>query len=312
MKIPFNKYRHGKLYRRVRGLVKSIPYEVRLADGDKWSNYFGNFEGQRYGYFDTYNCWNFAGIESLETQLEWLYKNGKMPAETIEWLTKSGYIDEDGDFYLSRRWGAILSGVKDAGNDTNDFWSIASKAGVIPNKMLPYEVGKDGFMIYTREDFIKDYFNPKLITKDMELMGLEFLKRFKIDWAELGKRHTRRNPVLIQSALRQCPLEIAIPVTQNWNIGTQKQWDGRTQADHAVELYDYVDGPFPYKIYDSYEPHLKELSEDYYIPWITCGLLTCKPTPIVVEEKKTFYAKLWEAIYNFLTGKPIPANYPIG
>lgn len=300
---------------KLKGLFTSpLPYEVRLAEGDDWSNYFGNYVGQRYGYWDTSCCWDWAGVEICETQLEWLWKNNKFSDDTKAWFKKNGYIDEDGDFYLSRRWGAILSGVRNNGNDHMEFWRLASVAGLIPYTMLPFEV-KDGKQYYSQDEFNNDFFNKDLITREMEEMGKEFLKRVRIDYAELGKRWTKRSPVQIEAALRQGPLQIGVPVAvYGWNQ-VKIDWDGQTQPAHSVEMYKYstaLDKEHPYFIYDSYEPHLKQLSADYHIPMITQGILT--PTGYVPKKEadKSFGDKLWEAISNWFNGLKVPFGYPIG
>lgn len=317
-KIRSKALRFGKL----KAIFTSdIPYEVRHESGD-WSVYFGGFEGQRYGYWETSCCWDWAGVEDCETQLEWLWKNNRLSADTKDWLTKNKYIDEEGDFYLSRRWGAILSGVKDSGNDQVDFWRIAKTAGLIPNWMLPYKLGDGGKIIASYDQFINDFFNKDVITKEMELMGKEFARRFNIEAQEVGKRWSRRNPVLIQAELKHAPLQIGVPVpklTFLWNQ-VKIDWDGGTTAAHSVELYKYddvADPEYPYFIYDSYESHLKQLSKDYYIPLITKGVLTpvffAPPVSIPKTEKeKTFIDKLWEAIHNWFYGKKIPEGYPVG
>jgi len=263
----------------LRGLI-GPKYELRLESGD-WSPYFGTYEGQRYGYWDTQSCWDWAGVENCETQLEFLWKTGQFSLEDRKWFTDNGYIDEDGDFYLSRRWGAILGGVWDNGNDQIEFWRLAEKHGLIPNKMLPYVPTQYG----TRQDFIDDFFNPTLITPAMLAMGQEFLKRVKIQSKELGKRWSKRTPQMIKVALQQAPLQFGVPVPNDGTWNREKvKWDGSYDLDHSIECYAYKDGDYPYKIYDSYIPFLKELSADYYVPIITQGILTARKPAIVVLD----------------------------
>ena len=306
-------FQKQRRFKTLKGLFTTpIPYEARLAEGDKWSNYFGNYVGQRYGRWDTSCCWAYAAVGKAETQLEWLWKNNKFSDDTKRWFKDNGYIDEDGDFYLSRRWAAILAGSFNNGNDNQEFWRLASTAGLIPYTMLPFEV-KDGVFYYNQAEFNKDFFNKDLITKEMEELGKEFLKRVHIDYQELGKRWTVRQPSLLQSALRQSPLQIGVPVPlYGWNQ-EKVDWDGQKQPAHSIELYEYDEtSDYPYMIYDSYEPHLKRLSRDYVIPLITQAVLTPTGYAPKKEAEKTFLDKLWEAVRAFWYGEKIPAGYPIG
>lgn len=247
---------------------------MRIPSGDS-SQFFGNYVGQKFGPYDSNTCWDYSLTETVETQLELERSLGRFTQEDLDWFKANGYIDEDGDFYLSRRWIAILSGVKDNGNDQAIGWQLAAKFGMIPFPMLPYSPAEVADK-KTRSDFVNDYFNPDDITPEMESLGKEFLKRVKIQSEELGTRWTQRTPEVIQDALKQGSLPIGVPVP---NDGTWNQvyvtWNKSKTVQHSVELYNYVpNDPFPYKIYDSYEPHLKQLSADYYIPIITRGIVT--------------------------------------
>ena len=77
-----------------------IPFENRIQTGD-WSAYFGHYENQRWGEWDSDSCWALSGVNCIEDQLEWLWKNNKFSQEAKDFFTKNGYIDTDGDFSLS-------------------------------------------------------------------------------------------------------------------------------------------------------------------------------------------------------------------
>lgn len=293
MKLIFN-----KAHARLRGLLSPpIPYEVRNPLGD-WSPYFGNYVGQKYGQWDTQTCWSFAGAEICETQLEYLWKHNLFSDETKKWFRNNGYIDGDGDFYLSRRWVAILSGVRDNGNEQKEFWRLASVMGLIPFTMLPYS-HEDAFDEFTRNDFNNEYFNPDVITSEMRALGKEFLKRVRIEFVEVGKRWNNKDPKLLLAELKQSPLQMGVTTKDTqWNQEKVK-WNWLYSADHSVELYKYEENSdYPYYIYDSYEPHLKRLSADYYTPIVTKAVLTAIPQPISIpNEKKTIWVKVWEAVH---------------
>ncbi len=254
-----------------------IPYEVRNESGD-WSKYFGQWEGQKKGDLDTNCCWAFAGNEVLEDQLEFLMKTGAFTIEDIMWFHEKGYIDEDGDFYLSRRYIPILSGVKTDGNDEAEFWRITKNYGAIPNHLLPYTN-------------FNEYFDLGDITQEMRQLGEQFLERVNIQSEEVGTRFTRKTLEMLKYELKQSELQIGIPVPADldgYNNG-RVRWDGRTQAQHSIALWkvdEEADYDFPIFTYDQYNPVIKQLSRDYFIPICTKAVVTPKnvPAPVPVTE----------------------------
>jgi len=286
-----------KLSSQVRGLfAPAIEYEIRNTTGD-WSKYFGQWEGQRKDWFDTSCCWAYAGNENLEDQLEFLMKTGRFSYEDLEWFNKNGYIDEDGDFYLSRRFIPIISGRRDNGNDEAEFWRLTRSYGAIPSKLLPYTT-------------IEEYFDESKVTNEMYALGLEFLKRVDIQYKELGTRFKAKDIHAFKTALFQSELQIGIPVPvvdtwTNWNKPKVK-WDGTKIAAHSVCLYKYddvTDPEYPFYIYDQYNPMLKQLSKDYYVPIATWPVVNPK-SPVMSNpvSQLTLGARIWRAIYEYLFG----------
>lgn len=280
----------------LRGLFSApIPYEDRNPSGN-WEKWFGNFEGQRYFGRDMSTCWSHAGNEKMETEMEFLAMSKLLAQEDFNWFKDKGYVDADGDFFFSRRFIPTLSGVRDNGNDESEFWRLTLKYGAIPYHMLSYDNPNE------------DFFDHNAITQEMLALGKEFLTHIKIQYEELGKRFSRRDITMIRGALKQSPLQIGIPIPKNvfdWNEEFIK-WDGSMPASHSVELYG-VNDKGEYLIFDQYEPHLKRLSSDYYIPIITRSVLT----PIVRTVKPpapelNIWQKVWTAVMNewFLLTRP--------
>lgn len=284
-----------RLSSRVRGLfTKAIPYEIRNTTGD-WSPYFGTYEGQKHLDIDTNSCWAFAGGEILEDQLEFLWKTGQFGKEAMAFFTLNGYIDSDGDFYLSRRFIPILSGVKNNGNDESEFWRLTELHGAIPNWMLPFTNNLE-------------YFDRSKITDKISTLGKEFLTHVNVAHQGVGRTYVRKNTKLIQDALFQGELQIGIPVpAYGWNQ-VKVDWDGQTQAAHSVALYKYdekADSEHPYFIYDQYEPHLKQLSKDYFITICTAGVVTANnPSISNPVSQETLGARIWRAIAEFFSRFP--------
>lgn len=298
---------------KVKGLFSNSPAYTPLLESGDSSPYFGTYETQKYGKYDTSCCWDFAASELLETRLEMLSKMSLIPTDTLKWLNDSGYIDITGDFYLSRRWIAILSAVQNAGNEEIHFWDIAGKAGagVIPNKMLPYSQA-DAFDEYSQDDFNNEYFDPQVITKDMELMGIEFAKRFKLEAVSMTGGYFKDISVKLQTYLKEGSMQIGIPVPQDGSWNQEKvKFTNRFVADHSVELYKFdPTSDYPFYIYDTYEPHLKRLSQDYYVPVITRVVVTpiSIPAKVPISPLVSNWSKFWYNIYAWIKG--IKQPYP--
>lgn len=275
--------------------LNPIPYEIRNTTGD-WTPYYGKWFHQRPTAKDLSICWNVAACEVIETQLQFLKATNQFSEADIKWFTEKGYIDGDGDFYLSRRFVAVISGVRDNGNDEAEAWRLAEKYGCIPNSMYPY----------TNDD---DFFEKKFLTQEMYDLGKEFLKRVQLQDQELGSRFTRRENSALRSALFQAPLQCGVPVpVMVWLWNAEKiDWDGSKQAAHSIEIRKVDEtGEYPTKIFDSYDPALKELSADYYIPIITRGIVTVRKQAMTNPvSQETLGAKIWRAIWAYyltLTG----------
>ena len=295
---------------KLKGLFQgSIPYLPLLQNGDS-SPYFGNYEGQKYGPWDTDTCWNFAFTEIMETRLTMLRAMNLIPADTLAWLNANGYVDKDGDFYLSRRWEGILSGVKDNGNFQAQGYLIASQAGLIPNSMLPFNYSGT-YTDATRAQFVADYFNPAVITPAMKAMGQEFLKRFTIMGEMLDP--TLANMV---TYLHEGSMQIGTPAqAPGWNNQKVDRPVGDNNADHSTELYkvDFSQA-YPYYDYDSYQPNLKQLSKDYPIILLTRLYIYPKTVaqPLPLPQFST-WMQIWFNIKAWLTGQPLPyPSVPVG
>lgn len=296
----------------------SIPYWPLLESGDS-SPYFGTFEGQRYGFWDTDDCWDFSACELAETRLEMLWKMNLIPDDTKQWLIQNKYLDSDGDFYLSRRWEAILSGVTSNGNNQLNFWKdiggtmFKQGYGLIPNWMLPFSVNETNQFV-TRSQFDSEYYNPNIITDAMRQMGQEFLKRFFLQAENIPGGYIQDISNSLITYLKEGSMQIGIPVPQDgsWNQVKVDYPKGRTNADHAVELYKFspeTDPKYPFFIYDSYEPHLKQLSADYFIPFIT--RVRIKPIQVVQPvplPQFSNWMKFWFNVKAWLQGSTLP--YP--
>lgn len=290
---------------KIKSLFKNqIPYYPLIENGDS-SPYFGNYEGQIYGPYDTSCCWDFSACEIVESRLEMLIKLGLLPSNTIQWLKENNYIDSDGDFYLSRRWIAILNGAR-RGSEQIKFWQIAKQAGLISNNLLPYS-NEEAFKNRSQSDFENEYFNIDKITGEMEIQGSEFLNYFTINAEIIASGFLNDISIQLQTYLKEGSLQIAIPVPKDgsWNRSLVR-WSGHTEADHSVELYKFTpELEYPFFIYDTAEPHLKQLHKDYFITEVTRVSIIPKQ---ISTNSLTWWQKFWSNIYSWISNKTI--TYP--
>ncbi len=265
-------------------LSSSLPYEVRVPTGD-WSPYFGKYENQKWGGYDSDSCWCLSSVNCFEDQMEWLRANNKFSTEALAFFTTNGYIDTDGDFSLSERFHEILDGDLDSGGYPEQAWKSFKDHGMIPRSMLTYSVSQADAHP-NRADFIYDYFNPQSVTQEMRDLGQKFLKYVDIGFQTIGTPWTTPSLVELQAALKQAPINIGIscPVLNVylWN-NTYVKYDGGKTPQHEVELY--AADSTGYKIFDQYLPNLKTLSPDYYLIYCHQGVVNVPPpAPVVVVE----------------------------
>lgn len=277
-----------------------IVYEDRLQ-GRKWSDSFGKYENQKWGLWDSNSCWCLSAVNSAEDQLELLNTDGKFSPEAMDFFTKNGYIDSDGDFSLSERYLEILSGHGDNGANQMDAWVLMQKYGCIPRSMLTYTQERAS-QWSSKSTFNTDYFDTNAITSDMLALGQQFLKYVNISRQWIGKNWYTPDKELLRAALKQAPLCIGVPVPQEvykWN-STFVQYDGGKSAQHAIELYD-IDAQGNYMIFDQYLENLKVLSSDYFLPIVTQGILMATPTEIPVISH-SYIEDFWQGVIHWYNG----------
>lgn len=279
--------------------TKDIPYEDRLQ-GNTWSDYFGTYEPQKWGLWDSDSCWCLSAVNCLEDQLEYLLKTGQFSLEARVFFTANGFIDKDGDFALSERFLEIKGGFEANGGYAEYAWKLIKKYGCIPRQQLTYTVAQAN-QWPSQEYFNSDYFNPKYVTDEMITLGKKFLYYINIEDQNIGTNWFTPTSILLKYKLLQAPLQIGVPVPNDvsvWNSG-RVTYDGKKNVQHEVELWKYddiADPEYPYFIYDQYQPERKQLSKDYYIPFVHQGVVTAKIYPAPVPEGESFWSTLWKNI----------------
>lgn len=285
--------------------VTPIQYEVRVPDGN-WKPYFGIYESQKYGSYDTESCWAMSGINCVEIQLEWLYKNNQFYADAVTFFKINGYMGEDGSFSLSERYIEILGGQKDNGGSAPLFWQTVQKYGLIPRSTLSYTDQK-AFSFSNTQAFVDDYFNTDAITIEMRLKAKQFMQYVNVAYQQIGTLWETPEPQILLAALRQAPLQIGIPVPSNPAVNWNKPvvtYDGGKTPQHEITLYTVtltgLDIQNGYPVLDQYNPFLKNLSSDYYIPFVHQGIVSAikpnSPNPI---PQNNLWNAIWTSVMNF-------------
>lgn len=248
----------------VAGSSTGLPYEVRIESGD-WEAYKPTDEWQRFkkgnnlGY-DTNSCVTFSALNCVEIQVYYLIKNKLLSDDKIQSLKDLGYIDENGRPNFNDWFTAVMSGTTDNGNSIQNVWDSIRKDGLLPQK--------EG---YTPNDFNTrtDYLSSKP-TQDQKDKAKKILDIIDIKYEWINKSDVAKH-------LKQAPLHILTPTCGSWNTKppTIISDCGVLTVNHATTNIGQVDGKY-HKDLDHYEPFIKYLDWNYFIPYSVKGLVTPK------------------------------------
>lgn len=243
-----------------------IPFVVRCKD---WRPHLPTTEPQKY-FYDTNECSQLSGVNSVETQLNFLKPT--MSTEVIAWFNANGYIDTNGSFAISERYTAIKSGTSIDGNSQESFWNAIKAYGILPRWKLPYSM-EQSMKFQTQEAMCADYYDPKSITPDMEMFAKQSKQYFdcvyEYIWYDLSKTCPR---ALMETEMQHAPLHIGTPACPTWNTGTVTNC-GEMDVAHAT-MSPYIESSLITDIRDQYNPYDKTLSADYFIPIVIKGVIT--------------------------------------
>jgi len=166
--------------------------------------------------FDTMSCATFAFLNTVETTVNYFIAKGLITKNQLNKITELGFIKND-KFNCSDRFTAIMAKTTQNGNSIQGVGDAVREFGLLPEDDFPFE-GQNW----------NEYHNKNLISQEMLDKAKKIKKIFKInyEWVALDK---------ISGALKECPLEIAIPYPNPY---------------HAVELIEST------HIFDTYPPYL--------------------------------------------------------
>ena len=170
----------------------NLSLEKQQQTGDEWK--FGALSdpcltdipvGERYKYLpkgelqftsraDMKDCASRAPLNILETKFNWLLRNKKLSLENEIWLRANGYV-ENVCICFSDAFVAINSGTTLDGNSLKAPLEAIRKQGLVPKKLLPL----------LPDMTFETYHDPQRITEEMRNLGLEFNKRFFINYQKV-------------------------------------------------------------------------------------------------------------------------------
>lgn len=285
----------------VKGASSPIPYVVRNPSGD-WTDFFfpdAWIEQLYEGKYDTDSCWLFHAFDQWEEQLEWLKGNGQFSQAALDLFGQLGLFDADGHWDLSRDYLAVLGGLRNNGGSQITASQLLASYGAIGASRLSY-AGQDG----TYQEFLGNFFDPSRVTAEMIQQGRQFLQYVNVAYEWIGDGNSTPPLQDMRASLLQSPLGIGIPIPSNvraWNVPDVK-YDGSRVVQHAVTLL-AVNPDGSYKVLDQYNPAIKTLSADYYIPLVSNAVLTAAapaaPQPILQSAP---VPSLWASIRAFFRG----------
>ena len=143
--------------------LASIPEEDR-------EQYLPKGELQNIGE-EKMDCASRAPLNVLETKFNWLLRNKKLSLENEVWLKANGYVEEGVEF--SDAFVAINSGTTRDGNSLKAPLDAIRKQGLVPKSMLP------------QGNTWEEHHDPARITEEIKNMGLEFAKRFILNYQKV-------------------------------------------------------------------------------------------------------------------------------
>lgn len=236
------------------GNLGAIASRVLVPDGD-WTSYTPKGERQSGNGFDSDDCTAFGYTNVLETQWTPVKQVIGISSAAMQFLEKNGYLDSDGTPNFSDRALGSMAGTTSAGNSLNKVADTARKFGLIPESKWP--------SVFTN---YADYYKP--IPDELKALALEFLNYFELPYEQVFSHQ-------LQDALNSAPLYVALVTCGGWNNPEPPPiaWCNAGNAtNHAVCLLKQNN----FRIFDSYNPFVKDLATDYTIPYFYKILLNPK------------------------------------
>lgn len=285
------------------GAESGLAFEARNPSGD-WEKYRPTDEWQRYflnsilGY-DTLSCVTFSALRIVAMQVEWMIETNALPPVTVEWLKAQGYIDENGKVNFNEHFTAVMSGTSMNGNSLQAVWDSIRRDGLLPQKDGP---AVNDFT--TTQAWLANTITQA--QKDKAALWLNFFDE-AYEWVVLNQPGRWD---LFELHVKQAPLHIATPTCASWNnpAGTLVTGCGDYKdLNHATSYIAQVKQGASiqyHKDLDHYNPFIKMLAPDYYMPYALKGVVYAKGAAPKPQPPATFDIRTYVFKVNLKAGAP--------
>lgn len=194
------------------------------------------------GIEDFMDCATRAPLNILETKFNYAYQNSLISPVNRKWLVEKGYVVNE-RITFSDRFVAINSNTTRVGNSLKAPVDAIRKQGLIPKAWLP----KDPEMDFDA------YHNKNDITSEMRSTGLEFSRRFSINYEQIYEQHFGEEDDMLDGGTFAWPT----PVDGVYPRVEEK-------PNHAIAFWNKP----KYRVFDNYSDSfdgdfLKTLAPDY-------------------------------------------------
>lgn len=210
-----------------------------------WQEFLTPGEKQSGSRIETQACVSFAKAQDINAQVDWLIANDRISSDQKAKIESLGFI-LDGQFQCSARFIAKVSQTSSQGNTLDAVADAVPKYGLLPESDYPSDPGDMDWDDYYR--------NP---TKEEIEKAKEILSILEFPWHYIAVKD-------IPSALQAAPVQIAIGICPGWESDDPVKTCS-APLRHSTLVYDMDDTKGYYKIFDHYEPYLKNLAPGYFI-----------------------------------------------
>ena len=203
-----------------------------------WTKYLPVNEIQASRYFDTWNCVAFSALNCIEIYFKYLISEGLISKENIDWLKGKRYWN-NGEVNFSDRFIGVKAGTKvGVGNSGGNVRNAILKHGLVPEVLFP---------LSSEDKYVTGYYSET--TKELDDLGLEFNKRFKLGGEGL---------FISPERLKYAPLQVYVLAWYKNDLG--QYYNPKKTVNHAVTKIRTAEK----QIFDHYDPYIKTLVADYY------------------------------------------------
>lgn len=233
-----------------------------------WTVDLPTYEPQRFIY-DLNECSQLGGfITPLETYFNRLKRLGLLSQSFLDFCTANGYFDSNEKFSFSERFTGILDGTSINGNTMQSAWLCGQRFGILPRSKLNWTLA-DAAQFPNQALMDTSYYNPAVITQDMIDLAAAFKTFANVSWGWCADGTTGMTLEQLTNALKTSPIALAGPVPSPVELWNQVNVPYTSNSDIVHCFCGYkIDSTQinPVYIADQYQPWLKQLAINYYLP----------------------------------------------